>query len=192
MNCSIINDLLPLYVDGCCSRESEALIKEHLGGCKACRETYELMKRDTPESTTVPDIKLKAISNFRAALLQSLMLFVSFALMTLGVVLEGRTPTGDTNGLWATALIVPSAGYLLSVGNWFFVRTYRSRKSFSLSCALSTLIITALGYVWAFLHYSSGITLSSPLVILGAALSLVFILLSKLLSDKYASLLGRE
>ena len=125
-------------------------------------------------------------------MLQSVMLFVSFAIMTLGVILEGSTPTGKTNGLWAVALIIPATGYLLSLGNWFFVRVYKNRKAFSTGSCIATLMITLLGYVWAIFHYTDGIAMTSPLIWLGMAVSAVFCVLSKVLSNRYALLLGRE
>ena len=47
MDCKIILDLLPLYVDGCCSDESARLIEEHLKDCKSCRAALEAMKNDS-------------------------------------------------------------------------------------------------------------------------------------------------
>ena len=126
------------------------------------------------------------------SVLQSVMLFVSFAIITLGVILEGSTPTGNTNGLWAVALIVPATGYLLSLANWFFLRVYKNRKIFSVCSCLATLGITLLGYGWATIHYAGGIAMSSPLVWCGVVLSAVFCVLSKVLSNQYALLLGRE
>ena len=78
------------------------------------------------------------------------------------------TATGNTNGLWAVALIVPATGYLLSLANWFFVRVYISRKMFSYGSCIATLTIILLGYVWAAIHYAGGISISSPLVWCGA------------------------
>lgn len=46
-NCGIIDDLLPLYVDGACSEESKAAIEVHLASCKACREKLGRMKTET-------------------------------------------------------------------------------------------------------------------------------------------------
>ncbi len=40
MKCEIIRDLLPLYIDGVASKESEEAIKEHLAVCPSCGETY--------------------------------------------------------------------------------------------------------------------------------------------------------
>ena len=52
-NCGIIDDLLPLYVDGACSDESKAAIEAHLASCKACREKLERMQTETAVSETI-------------------------------------------------------------------------------------------------------------------------------------------
>ena len=35
--CPMIQDLLPLYVDGAAGEESRALVEEHLRSCPVCR-----------------------------------------------------------------------------------------------------------------------------------------------------------
>ncbi len=47
--CGIIQDLLPLYVDGACSQSSLEMIKEHLESCPECREIYQKMCSHTSE-----------------------------------------------------------------------------------------------------------------------------------------------
>ena len=193
MDCNVIKDLLPLYVDACCSEESARLVAEHLDVCESCRKIYDQMREPCRDHEEKPySVKLRRVSNWKASLLQSVMLFVSFAIITLGVILEGSTPAGNTNGLWAVALIVPATGYLLSLGNWFFLRVYRNRKIFSGCSCLATLGITLLGYGWAAIHSVGGIVMSSPLVWVGVVLSAAFCILSKVLSAQYALLLGRE
>ncbi|MBQ6702493.1 MAG: zf-HC2 domain-containing protein [Clostridia bacterium] len=193
MNCNIIKDLLPLYVDECCSEESAKLVAEHLAICQSCAQVYSQMCETVhPQKDTPKDVHLHRISNWKASFLQSVMLFVSFAIITLGVILEGSTPTGQTNGLWAVTLIVPATGHLLSLANWFFVRVYKSRKMFSFGSCIATLTITLLGYVWAIIHYAGEMVMSSPLVWCGVVLSAVLCVLSKVLSNQYALLLGRE
>jgi len=193
MDCNVIKDLLPLYVDECCSEESTRLVAEHLDACASCRRIYDQMRETCQSYEEKPNtVKLRHVSDWKASLLQSVMLFVSFAIITLGVILEGSTPTGNTNGLWAVALIVPATGYLLSLANWFFLRVYKNRKIFSVCSCLATLGITLLGYGWATIHYAGGIAMSSPLVWCGVVLSAVFCVLSKVLSNQYALLLGRE
>lgn len=41
--CNLIQDLLPLYLDGVCSEESKAIIEQHLSECPACKEYYASM-----------------------------------------------------------------------------------------------------------------------------------------------------
>ena len=47
--CATALDLLPLYIDGLLSPESQALVKEHLESCESCREAYERMCADWAE-----------------------------------------------------------------------------------------------------------------------------------------------
>ena len=193
MDCNVIKDLLPLYVDECCSEESTSLVAEHLDACASCRRIYDQMRETCQSYEENPNaVKLRRVSDWKASVLQSVMLFVSFAIITLGVFLEGSTPTGNTNGLWAVALIVPATGYLLSLANWFSLRVYKNRKIFSVCSCLATLGITLLGYGWATIHYAGGIAMSSPLVWCGVVMSAVFCVLSKVFSNQYALLLGRE
>lgn len=193
MDCNVIKDLLPLYVDECCSKESAKLVSEHLDVCESCRKTYDQMqKTPLPHEEKTNSLRLRRVSDWKASVLQSVMLFVSFSLITFGVILEGSTPAGNTNGLWAFALIVPATGYLLSLSNCFFLRIYKNRKIFSACSCLATFGITLLGYGWAAIHYADELAISSSSVWIGMALSVVFCILSKIVSNKYALLLGRE
>ena len=49
--CEIVQDLLPLYVDGACSESSVAMVKEHLESCPECNTLYEKLCSDTGEGT---------------------------------------------------------------------------------------------------------------------------------------------
>lgn len=42
--CGIIQDLLPLYVDGVCNAESKQAVEDHLLECEACKHSCEVMK----------------------------------------------------------------------------------------------------------------------------------------------------
>ena len=48
--CEIVQDLLPLYVDGACSEASAEMIKEHIETCADCRAIYEQMCSHTNEA----------------------------------------------------------------------------------------------------------------------------------------------
>ncbi|MBR6514327.1 MAG: zf-HC2 domain-containing protein [Clostridia bacterium] len=206
MNCEIIRDLIPLYIDGCCSEESSRAVEEHLGCCSECKKLYEDMR--SPSEIIVISQAPKMLSKLndrKASVMQSVLLFAFFALITIGVALEARTPVGKTNGIWALNLIVPATGFMLSLANWYFVRAYKSRKSFSLFSALTTAFITVCGYIWSVFHYGAGlldifVTSSAFETVIsvmqsggiGVLLTVVLCILSKLLSSRYAVLLGKE
>jgi len=46
MICSIIRDLLPLYEEQICSKETAELVQEHLKECDECRKLYDEMRGD--------------------------------------------------------------------------------------------------------------------------------------------------
>lgn len=49
IQCEIVQDLLPLYVDHACSASSTAMVKEHLESCPVCKTLYEKLCSDTGE-----------------------------------------------------------------------------------------------------------------------------------------------
>ena len=46
INCDIIQDLLPLYVDDVCSQASKQMIEVHLDNCNICKEKVQELKKD--------------------------------------------------------------------------------------------------------------------------------------------------
>lgn len=46
MECSIVRDLLPLYIEGLCSEETSKCLEMHLLECKVCRETYDNLSKE--------------------------------------------------------------------------------------------------------------------------------------------------
>ncbi len=209
MNCNIVKDLIPLYIDGCCSKESEKFVEEHIEKCDACKKLFEDMK--TPPVTVAVSKMPKTfqkLNDWKASVLQSVLLFLSFALIVIGVALEAKTPSGIGNGFWALNLVIPATGFMLSLANWYFVRVYKNRKSFSTCSFFATLIITLCAYIWSAVHYEmnfldlfAGSNFAEFLEILHALLllngigilfSVVFCILSKILSNQYAKMLGKE
>jgi hypothetical protein len=43
IKCNVIQDLLPLYVDNACSKESADMVTEHINTCPECKELYDKM-----------------------------------------------------------------------------------------------------------------------------------------------------
>lgn len=46
INCNIIGDLLPLYVDGAVSEDTKKLVEEHLAECEECKKAAEEMGKE--------------------------------------------------------------------------------------------------------------------------------------------------
>ncbi len=55
MKCAIIRDLLPSYVDGLTSEESNQEIEKHLESCEACREYLASMRKEIVSEQYVRD-----------------------------------------------------------------------------------------------------------------------------------------
>ena len=58
LSCSVIQDMIPMYYDKVCSKESAALIEEHIKECPNCSHTLsELCSEfETPERI-IDDVK---------------------------------------------------------------------------------------------------------------------------------------
>lgn len=209
MNCNIVKDLIPLYIDGCCSEESEKVVEVHIRDCDDCKRLLEDMKSSSDIITVSESPKtFSKLNDWKASVLQSVLLFLSFALITVGVALEARTPSGIGNGFWALNLVIPATGFMLSLVNWYFIRVYKNRKRFSLFSLIATLGITLCAYIWSGFHYELNVFelfsecdfvelldvmqgilfLNGP----GIVLTIVFCTLSKILSNQYAKMLGKE
>ena len=209
MNCNIVKDLIPLYIDGCCCEESDKVVEEHIRDCGDCKRLLEDMKSSSDIITVSESPKTYSkLNDWKASVLQSGLLFLSFALITVGVALEARTPSGIGNGFWALNLVIPATGFMLSLANWYFIRVYKNRKSFSLFSLIATLGITLCAYIWSGFHYELNVfelfsecdfvelldVMQGILFLngLGIVLTIVFCTLSKILSNQYAKMLGKE
>lgn len=195
MNCDIIKDLIPLYIDKACSDESRYTVETHLTKCESCKALYNAMC--TPIETEEAKKAVKRtpkIHLWKASILQSVLFLLSFIVITVGVAFEARTGIDDGNGDWAFALVIPATGFLISLVNWYFVRLYKSRLSFSVFGALFTLLSVVLCSSWGAWHYTG----FWQIAILGGWLyTNIFITVgltvaSYLLSQLYAKLLGKE
>lgn len=46
MNCNIIKDLLPSYVDGLCSEDTRKIVEKHMKNCEECRRVVQMMEME--------------------------------------------------------------------------------------------------------------------------------------------------
>lgn len=198
MKCEIIHDLIPLYLDDCCSAESALAVEQHIKNCAECSKLVQNCKKPMPEQNIASAPKLHRIAEWKASILQSVLFALSFLAITLGVTMESRTATGDSNGAWALAVIVPAGGYLFSLVNWYFVRQYKSRKAFyvwSLVLALiSSLICAVIWFVYyemhkSFISFAEKNAAAVIIAVLSIAVGLCF---SAGLSNLFARYIGKE
>ena len=65
MNCNIIKDLLPSYIDGICSEDTIKLVEEHLSHCEKCNFSLKMMQQQTDYKPKIPEETKKAIAPFK-------------------------------------------------------------------------------------------------------------------------------
>ncbi len=206
MDCNIIKDLLPLYIDGCCSHKSSAEVKKHIESCDECKKVFESMTNNiTKEETIFEAKKCTKINDWKASIMQSVLFLLSFLLITFGVYIEAGIGSYDWgNGLTAFNVVVPATGFMLSLTNWYFVKLYPSRKVFSWCSCILPVVITLCATVWCSFHYEfnlleffdasfiDSVQSISFFFGIGISLTVFFAVASKILSNIYAEMLGKE
>lgn len=199
MSCDVIQDLIPLYIDGCCSAESGRLIESHIKTCSACRECLESAGKPLTQTEIVFVPKISKISEWKASVLQSVLFLLYFAVITFGVAMEARTPSGLVNGFWAFALVVPATGFLLSLINWYFIRIYKSKRSFVIGSMVCTLVTSLCCFLVGAFHYEVSLMdlkllfhMAFGYSFIGTVFGGVNLILSVLLAKSYAKLVGKE
>ncbi|WP_055668828.1 DUF3955 domain-containing protein [Desnuesiella massiliensis] len=65
LSCEVIRDLLPLYYDKVCSKESSSLIEEHLANCPQCLDELQKLKMNL-EKPIISDGGIKVMKNISA------------------------------------------------------------------------------------------------------------------------------
>lgn len=91
--CSIVRDILPLYIENMVSDDTATFVEEHLNTCKECRAEYEIMKKPLVtdqvkiEATPIKKIKTKLLINKVQAVLLAIALatavfFTAFSYLT--------------------------------------------------------------------------------------------------------------
>ena len=65
ISCKIIQDLLPLYYDEVCSKESHELVKDHLSSCEECSNYLNELKTDPFEENINLDIENSKVNSLK-------------------------------------------------------------------------------------------------------------------------------
>lgn len=84
ISCEVIQDLVPLYVDGACSKASAKLVEDHIEKCSVCREIKELMETPLPVSE-LPEKDIKVKKAFVKIWKQILAASLAVVLLIIGI-----------------------------------------------------------------------------------------------------------
>lgn len=70
MNCKIVQDLLPLYIDGVVSDATKEMVEDHVKTCETCQKELALLRRDLvlPANEQVKRSEAKMLKALKAAM----------------------------------------------------------------------------------------------------------------------------
>lgn len=91
VSCEIIKDLLPLYHDDVCSRDSKAMVEAHLANCESCKAELQAMDEVLLINNTEQNLKeADAVKNlskkWKRGMLRSLLKGALFAFLTAVII----------------------------------------------------------------------------------------------------------
>jgi len=85
MKCEIIKDLLPSYIDGLTSAESNSEIEEHLLTCQECTETLEQMKTEVdPEDVELNKEMIKPFKKLNKRVIKAVLITLAACIVVVG------------------------------------------------------------------------------------------------------------
>ena len=85
MKCEIIKDLLPSYIDGLTSNESNSEIEAHLETCQECKDVLDQMKTEIDvESIQLNKEKIKPFKKLSKRVLQSVLITLAGCIIIAG------------------------------------------------------------------------------------------------------------
>lgn len=109
IECAVIRDLLPLYVDDVLSIESKALVNEHLASCEKCKQEFSKMQnseikvnihdKDSAKIDALKLMKKKLLRKNVMVSLGSITVLIVFVLGIFNWVLLPQTPIPYEDGL---------------------------------------------------------------------------------------------
>lgn len=77
LNCEIIRDLIPSYVDGICSQSSREAVEEHVEECAECRASLETLRRTVIGGNKINQSELDHMKKVKQHFIRKSVLIVS-------------------------------------------------------------------------------------------------------------------
>lgn len=90
LNCKLVQDLLPNYIERMTTSETNIFIEKHLEECKECKKTAEIMKKETEFDAKGERRKIDYLKKYnRKMLVFKIIVGVVLALLVLGIAVKG-------------------------------------------------------------------------------------------------------
>lgn len=117
MKCCIVKDLLPGYIDGLTSEETNIKIKEHLENCEDCRIIYEQMSAEIPKEIPPEERDIDFLKKWKARIWQRYAAIAVFAFGIAFLLMQGigfcRNLTNFMDGYTLGFVLIPCGLVLL-------------------------------------------------------------------------------
>ena len=86
MNCYVVKDLLPSYIDGLVSDETKKDVGEHLEDCDDCRTLYEQMKTPiVPEALSTGEKEINFLKKIKKRTIRNIVIIFAALVISFGV-----------------------------------------------------------------------------------------------------------
>ena len=138
MNCDIIQDLIPSYIDGICSEASKNCVEEHIENCAECREIVALCKNNALTGSQAEQQALEGLKKIKNKMKY---LFVANLALTALVSFGARIFLYRTNDLILSFTILFAACMCVNLVTGINRQgEQRAEKKDYIICALSIMI----------------------------------------------------
>lgn len=89
LSCAVARDLMPLYVENLTEEETTVLMREHIGECAACAQSYGMQKTklEIEKKPQRPDFR--GVRFFKKSFLKRVALWMAVAIMSFVIVVGG-------------------------------------------------------------------------------------------------------
>lgn len=145
IDCNVISDLLPLYIDKACSEQSEDLVESHLQSCEKCQKLYNEMTMTISAGLKSPELEskkifLNACKNLFGIIIATVAMISCFVINANGAWDGGPA---DAGGFFTSAIYVIFWGVFSVIS-----RKYSPLNKTAFVISLLTFISSVNGLIW--------------------------------------------
>lgn len=175
LDCEIIKDLLPLYIDNVCSEASKTAVEEHLKECESCGKELEAMKDSAPTAFSKLEKGAVIIGKYRSVLLSKIVFF--FICVLVFPAINGIFAAAIGEAVWENVIFT-----LVSMFTFVYIPAAVQKKRFvriSVSSVLAPIIIMRnMGMLERVLNYREYFEHGAPAYPVSLIPSCLYIVLS--------------